>query len=211
MSDVWPPLSAPCAIHYDQHGDTSTTATTSSRGVSDDHPSMRAANCYPGRTIHNRRGFTLSCALRTTRMASTSPPRGVIGRASADGRSTSRAFRPGSAQGLGCLVKVPSTDEITFACYPPLLLDRDCEVRVDPDITGTGMGSSTLESTPPAHATRATRPAMYLSIRWGTDGQRSPGLPAREISEDRAESALLYLFYVCGAALCFSSHHNGGE
>jgi hypothetical protein len=26
---VWPPLSAPCALHYDQHGDTSTTETTS--------------------------------------------------------------------------------------------------------------------------------------------------------------------------------------
>ena len=43
VNDVWPPLSAPCAIHYDQHGDTSTTATTSSRGVSDDFPSMCAA------------------------------------------------------------------------------------------------------------------------------------------------------------------------
>jgi hypothetical protein len=91
--DVWPPLSAPCALHYDQHGDTSTTATTSSRGVSDDHRRMRAANSC--RAIRSRRGFTLSRALRT--MASTSPPGGVIGRASADGRSTSRAFRPGSA------------------------------------------------------------------------------------------------------------------
>jgi hypothetical protein len=90
---VWPPLSAPCALHYDQHGDNSTTATTSSRCVSDDHPRMRAANSC--RAIRSRRGFTLSRALRT--MASTSPPGGVIGRASADGRSTSRAFRPGSA------------------------------------------------------------------------------------------------------------------
>jgi hypothetical protein len=93
VNDVWPPLSAPSAIHYDQHGDTSTTATTSSRGVSDDYPRMCAATSY--RAIRSRRGFTLSRALRT--MASTSPPGGVIGRASADGRSTSRAFRPGSA------------------------------------------------------------------------------------------------------------------
>ena len=64
---------------------------------------------------------------------------------------------------------------------------------MDPDIAGTGTGP-----TPPAHATRATRPATNLSTRWGTDGHGSPGLP--EISEDRAESALLYVFYVCGAA-----------
>ena len=80
-----------------------------------------------------------------------------------------------------------------------------------PDITGTGTGPMTSESTPPPRATRATRPATYLSTRWGTDGHGSAGLP--EISEDRAESApsLLDVFYVCGAALCFSVHHNGGE
>ena len=59
----------------------------------------------------------------------------------------------------------------------------DCEAQVDPDITGTGTGPTTSESTPPAHATRATRPATYLSTRWGTDGHGSAGLP--EISEDR--------------------------
>ena len=95
VNDVWPPLSAHGAIHYDQHGVTSTSATTSSRGVSDDYSSMCAANSYPCRAIRSRRGSTLSRAQRT--MASTSPPGGVIGRASADGRSTSRAFRPGSA------------------------------------------------------------------------------------------------------------------
>ena len=107
---------------------------------------------------------------------------------------------------VGCLVKVPSTGRTRFACYPPLPLDRDCEARVDPDITGTGTGPTTSESTPPAHATRATRPATYLSTRWGTDGHGSAGLP--EISEDCAESVLLYVFYVCGAALCFSLHRN---
>ena len=64
---------------------------------------------------------------------------------------------------VGCLVKVPSTGRTAFACYPPLPLDRDCEARVDPDITGTGTGPTTSESTPPTHATRATRPALYLS------------------------------------------------
>ena len=202
---IGPQVSAPGATIYDQHAaDTSTTATTSSRGVSDDRPRMRAANSC--RAIRSRRGFTLSRALRT--MASTSPPGGVIGRASADGQSTSRAFRRNPAW-VGCLVKVPSTGRTTLASYPPLPLDRDCEARVDPDITGTGMGPTTSESTPPAHATCATRPATYLSTRWGTDGHGSAGLP--EISEDRAESALLYVFYVRGAALCFSLHHNGGE
>ena len=41
--------------------------------------------------------------------------------------------------GLG---RLPSQSTIygrtTFASYPPLPLDRDCEARVDPDITGTG-------------------------------------------------------------------------
>ena len=99
---------------------------------------------------------------------------------------------------VGCLVKVPSTGRTTFASYPPLPLDRDCEARVDPDITGTGTGPTTLESTPSAHATRATRPATYLSTRWGTDGHGSAGLP--EMSEYCAESVLLYVFYVCEAA-----------
>ena len=86
---------------------------------------------------------------------------------------------------VGCLVQVPSTGRTTFASYPPLPLDRDCEARVDPDITGTGTGPTTFESQalPSAHATRrrATRPATYLSTRWGTDGHGSPGLP--EMSE----------------------------
>ena len=69
---------------------------------------------------------------------------------------------------VGCLVKVPSTGRTTcFAGYPPLPLDRDYEARVDPDITGTGTGPTTSESTPPAHATRATRPAPYLSYPMG--------------------------------------------
>ena len=101
---------------------------------------------------------------------------------------------------VGCLVKVPSTGRTTFASYPPLPLDRDCKARVDPDITGTGTGPTTLESqaTPSAHATRATRPATYLSTRWGTDCHGSAGLP--EMSEYCAESVLLYVFYVCEAA-----------
>ena len=71
---------------------------------------------------------------------------------------------------VGCLVKVPSTGRTTCfasAGYPPLPLDRDYEARVDPDITGTGTGPTTSESTPPAHATRATRPAPYLSYPMG--------------------------------------------
>ena len=111
--------------------------------------------------------------------------------------------------GLGQLpqtwLKVPSTGRTTFACYPPLRLDRDCEVRVDPDITGTGTGHRSLRPRP----TPPVPPATYISTRWGTDGHGSAGLP--ENSEDRAESALLCVFYACGAALCFSLHHNGGE
>ncbi len=97
---IWPQLSAPGAMIYDQHAaDTSMTATASSCGVSDDYPIMCAANSLSCRAISSRREFTLSRALRT--MASTSPPGGVIGRASADGRSTSCAFR--RASGLGWL------------------------------------------------------------------------------------------------------------
>jgi hypothetical protein len=69
----------------------------------------------------------------------------LIGRASANGRSMSRAFRRLPAW-AGCLVKVPSSGRTTFSCYP-LLLDRDFEARVDPDVTGTGTGPTTSEST----------------------------------------------------------------
>ena len=69
---------------------------------------------------------------------------------------------------------------------------------MDPDIAGIGTGPTTSESTPSAHATRATRPATYLSTRWGTDGHGSAGLP--EMSEYCAESVLLYVYYVCEAA-----------
>ena len=112
--------------------------------------------------------------------------------------------------GLGRLSSQSTIYGPDNACLlPTTATGSDCEAWVDPDITGTGTGPTTSESTPPAHATRATRPATYLSTRWGTDGHGSAGLP--EISEYRAESALLYVFYVCGAALCFSLHHNGGE
>ncbi len=84
-------------------------------------------------------------------------------------------------------------------------MDRDREARIDPDITGIGTGPTTSESTPSAHATRATRPAAYLSTRWGADGRGSAGLP--EMSEYSAES----VFNVCGAALCFPLHHKCGE
>ena len=67
--------------------------------------------------------------------------------------------------------------------YPQLLRIEFTEARVDPDIAGTGTGPTTSDSTPPAHATRPTRPAPYLRTRWGTDGHGSAGLP--EISEDR--------------------------
>ena len=72
----------------------------------------------------------------------------------------------------GCLVKAPSTRRTTFACYPPLPLDRGCEARVDPEISRTGMGPTTSESTPPAHTNRSTRPASesYLDTRWGSIG-----------------------------------------
>ena len=139
---VWPPLSAPCALHYDQHGDNSTTATTSSRCVSDDHPRMRAANSC--RAIRSRRGFTLSRALRT--MASTSPPGGVIGRASADGRSASMRL----PAWVGCLVKTVYGPDNVLAQLSTTSPARTLQAQVDPDITGTGTGPTTSESTPPA-------------------------------------------------------------
>ena len=40
---------------------------------------------------------------------------------------------------VGCLVKVPSTDRVMLANYPPLPLDWDGEARVDPEITGTSL------------------------------------------------------------------------
>ena len=99
-----------------------------------------------------------------------------------------------------CTASISSqnSEHCKFEFNQPLPLDRDCEARVDADITGTGTGPTTLESTPSAHATRATRPATYLSTRWGTDGHGSAGLPV--MSEYCAESVLLYVFYVCEAA-----------
>ena len=61
-----------------------------------------------------------------------------------------------------------------------------------------------LRPTPPV----PPGPLRTSVTRWGTDGHGSAGLP--EISEDRAESVLLYVFYVCEAVLCFSLHRNCG-
>ncbi len=58
--------------------------------------------------------------------------------------------------GLGRLPNQSNTGRTTFASYPPLPLDQDCEARVDPDITGTGTGPTTLEASPLAHATRVS-------------------------------------------------------
>ena len=59
--------------------------------------------------------------------------------------------------------------------YPRLPRIKYTEARVDADIAGTGTGPTTPESTPPAHATRSTRPATYLSTRWGLTVTGAPG------------------------------------
>ena len=90
--------------------------------------------------------------------------------------------------------------------YPRLPRIEYTEARVDADIAGTGTGPTTSESTPPAHATRSTRPATYLSTRWGTDGHGSAGLP--EISEDRVPRSVLITCAGPGpTALLFRLHH----
>ena len=87
--------------------------------------------------------------------------------------------------GLGRLSSQSTIYGPDNACLlPTTATGSDCEAWVDPDITGTGTGPTTSESTPPAHATRVTRPATYLSTRWGTDGHGSAG--PQVISEDRA-------------------------
>ena len=69
---------------------------------------------------------------------------------------------------------------------------------------GLRLPSLRLRPTPPV----PPGPLCTSVTRWGTDGHGSAGLP--EISEDRAESVLLYVFYVCEAVLCFSLHRNCG-
>ena len=69
---------------------------------------------------------------------------------------------------------------------------------------GLRLPSLRLRPTPPV----PPGPLRTSVTRWGTDGHGSAGLP--EISEDRAESVLLYVFYVCEAVLCFSLHRNCG-
>ncbi len=54
--------------------------------------------------------------------------------------------------------------------YPQLLWIEYTEARVDADIAviaGTGKGPTTSESRPPVHATRSTRPDLYLITRLG--------------------------------------------
>jgi hypothetical protein len=106
--------------------------------------------------------------------------------------------------GLGRLSSQSTIYGPDNACLlPTTATGSDCEARVDPDITGTGTGPTTSESTPPAHATRATRPATYLSTRWGTDGHGSAGLP--EISEDRAD-LLCSMCFMCVGPLFVSPY-----
>jgi hypothetical protein len=68
----------------------------------------------------------------------------------------------------------PSTGRAAgLPSYLRLLRIGLTEARVDPDIAGAG--PTTSESTPPAHATRATRPAPYLSARRGLMIAGAPG------------------------------------
>ena len=67
--------------------------------------------------------------------------------------------------GLGRLSSQSTIYGPDNACLlPTTATGSDCEAWVDPDITGTGTGPTTSESTPPANATRATRPATYTSV-----------------------------------------------
>ena len=72
--------------------------------------------------------------------------------------------------------------------YPQLLRIEFTEARVDTDIAGAGTGPTTSESTPPAHATRSTRPASYLSTRWGL---MVTGAPGCRRSEDRVPRSVV--------------------
>ncbi len=127
----------------------------------------------------------------------------VIGRASADGQSTSRAFRPGSAVWSKYHLRAGQRLLATHHCHrirtarPGLILSSPAP--------GRGLRHRSLRPRPTPPVPPGPLLPQYLM---GTDGHGSAGLP--EISEYRAESVLLYLFYVCGAALCFSLHRNCG-
>ena len=70
----------------------------------------------------------------------------VIGRASADGRSASMRL----PAWVGCLVKTVYGPDNVLAQLSTTSPARTLQARVDPDITGTGTGPTTSESTPPA-------------------------------------------------------------
>ena len=103
--------------------------------------------------------------------------------------------------GLGRLSSQSTIYGPDNACLlPTTATGSDCEAWVDPDITGTGTGPTTSESTPPAHATRC-HPARYIPQcpmwdRWSRE-RRAAG----DIGElCRVCSAL---FFMCEATSLF--------
>jgi hypothetical protein len=82
----------------------------------------------------------------------------VIGQASADGQSASTRL----PAWVGCLVKTvygpPGPDNV-LAQLSTTSPAQTLQAQVDPDITSTGMGPTTSESTPPA---LPPVPAPYL-------------------------------------------------
>ena len=83
--------------------------------------------------------------------------------------------------------------------YPQLLRIEYTEARVDADIAGTGTGPTTSESTPPAHATRSTRPATYLSTRWGLTVTGAPTRIAKPLPalDHRISSTARRIMVIC--------------
>jgi hypothetical protein len=97
---------------------------------------------------------------------------------------------------LGRLPSQSTTGRTRFASHPPVPLDRDCEARVDPDITGTGTGPATLESTPSAHATRATRPGpLRTSVPDG--GLTVTGAPGCRRCRSTVPSLFCSMCFMC--------------
>jgi hypothetical protein len=77
-------------------------------------------------------------------------------------------------------------------------LDRDYKDRVDPDIFRYRE----------AHAARTTRPAPYLSARWGLTVTGVPG--CRTCQRTVPSFAPFYVCMCVGPLLCFSAHHKDG-
>ncbi len=93
---------------------------------------------------------------------STGAARAVIGRASADGPSASTRL----PAWVGCLVKTVYGPDKVLAQISTTSPARTLRAQVDPDITGTGTvrdGAYDFRVYASGLATRATRPAPYLS------------------------------------------------